>query len=240
MNWYYANEGQQVGPITQEEFDRLVSTGTVLPHTLVWHDGLESWREYGRLAAGLEGTFCSFCGREYAPDDMIRYGDLFICAQCKPAFVQRLKEGLRLPGQVEYGGFWIRFCAKFIDGLVLWAVQMVFYIPFMLIFAGASGPGPDTGSIIAIVMLYVVQFAFAFAYPTFFVGRYQATLGKMACGLKVVMDDGERISYLRAFARSAAEILSALIFYIGYIMAGFDEEKRALHDRICSTRVVRK
>ena len=52
--------------------------------------------------------------------------------------------------------------------------------------------------------------------------------------------DGGRVTYLRAFARSAAEILSVLILYVGYIMAGFDEEKRALHDRICSTRVVRK
>jgi uncharacterized RDD family membrane protein YckC len=238
MNWYYANEGQQLGPITQLEFDRLVSGGTIQPHTLVWHDGLASWREYGRLTAGLEGAFCSFCGREYAPDDMIKYGDAFVCAQCKPIFAQRLKEGLPLPGQVEYGGFWIRFGAKFIDGLILWVVQMVFYFPFM--FFMASNEPSETGSIVALIMLYGIQFLFAFAYPTFFIGRYQATLGKMACGLKVVMDDGGRVTYLRAFARSAAEILSALILYIGYFMAGFDEEKRTLHDRICSTRVVRK
>ena len=40
--------------------------------------------------------------------------------------------------------------------------------------------------------------------------------------------------------RSRAKILSGLICLAGYIMAGFDEEKRALHDRICNTRVVFK
>jgi hypothetical protein len=34
--------------------------------------------------------------------------------------------------------------------------------------------------------------------------------------------------------------LSFLTLYIGFIMAAFDIEKRALHDRICSTRVIRK
>jgi hypothetical protein len=34
-------------------------------------------------------------------------------------------------------------------------------------------------------------------------------------------------------------MLSAFTLTIGYIMAGIDEQKRALHDRICNTRVVR-
>jgi uncharacterized RDD family membrane protein YckC len=35
-------------------------------------------------------------------------------------------------------------------------------------------------------------------------------------------------------------IVSGIILLIGYIMAGFDEEKRALHDRVCDTRVIYK
>jgi uncharacterized RDD family membrane protein YckC len=62
----------------------------------------------------------------------------------------------------------------------------------------------------------------------------------MACQLRVVMPDGGQVSYLRALGRNFAELISAVILGIGYIMAGFDDEKRALHDRICSTRVVRK
>jgi uncharacterized RDD family membrane protein YckC len=40
--------------------------------------------------------------------------------------------------------------------------------------------------------------------------------------------------------RYFSEMLSGMIMMIGYIMAGFDDEKRALHDRICNTRVVFK
>ena len=46
--------------------------------------------------------------------------------------------------------------------------------------------------------------------------------------------------YARALGRYFAKILSAAICGIGYIMAAFDEEKRALHDRICNTRVITK
>ena len=61
----------------------------------------------------------------------------------------------------------------------------------------------------------------------------------MALGLKVVTPEGLPISYGRAFGRSAAEILSRLICFIGYIIAGFDQQKRALHDHIASTRVIK-
>ena len=78
------------------------------------------------------------------------------------------------------------------------------------------------------------------AYDTWFIGKYGATPGKMACKLKIVVEDGSRVSYLRAFGRHFAKYLSAMILLIGYIMAAFDDQRRTLHDRICETRVVRK
>ncbi|MDK1020647.1 MAG: RDD family protein [Candidatus Hydrogenedentes bacterium] len=55
---------------------------------------------------------------------------------------------------------------------------------------------------------------------------------------KVVRPTGEGIGYLRTFGRPCAVVLSAIILLIGYIIAAFDEEKRALHHRICDTRAV--
>jgi uncharacterized RDD family membrane protein YckC len=75
-------------------------------------------------------------------------------------------------------------------------------------------------------------------YETVLIGKYGATLGKMACKIKVVTAEGGRVSYLLAFGRYFAKILSAMILMIGYLMAAFDDEKRALHDRICNTRVI--
>ena len=92
----------------------------------------------------------------------------------------------------------------------------------------------------AIKRLILVNFLYlvlSIAYTTYFLGEYSATPGKMACGLKVVRPDGEKISYGRAFGRFFAEFLSSIISGIGYLMVAFDGEKRALHDRICDTRV---
>src|SRR5207237_3864453 len=82
-------------------------------------------------------------------------------------------------------------------------------------------------------------FLLRLAYSTFLVGKYGATLGKMACGLRVVTPTGGKVSYGVACGRFFAEILSGLLLCIGYIMVAFDEEKRGLHDRICNTRVIR-
>jgi uncharacterized RDD family membrane protein YckC len=69
--------------------------------------------------------------------------------------------------------------------------------------------------------------------------RYRgATLGKLALGLRVVRSDGESLGWGVSIGRYFMNIVSAIILAIGYIMAGFDPEKRALHDRVCDTRVI--
>jgi uncharacterized RDD family membrane protein YckC len=67
----------------------------------------------------------------------------------------------------------------------------------------------------------------------------QATLGKMALGLKVTDMEGKRISFGQATGRYFAKILSGLILCIGYLMAAFTEKKQALHDIIVGTLVVK-
>jgi uncharacterized RDD family membrane protein YckC len=67
----------------------------------------------------------------------------------------------------------------------------------------------------------------------------QATIGKRWAGIKVIDANGERLSFLRATARYAAKYLSALPFFLGFIMALFSSRGLALHDRLTDTRVVR-
>ena len=106
----------------------------------------------------------------------------------------------------------------------------------------------DTGKAVrgALVLFIAVQLIVMFlqisigaVYTTWLLGRYGATVGKMACRLKVVTADGNKISYLRALGRHFAEWISGMILLVGYIMAAFDGQKRALHDHICNTRVIR-
>ena len=167
---------------------------------------------------------------EFSDEELIRIGDVRVCAGCKPIIVQRLREGVTLAGEMVYAGFWIRFGAKIIDGIILSAIGFVL---------GLVGALITSHAVVNTIFQNTLSFAFSIAYGTYFLGKYRATPGKMACGLKVVRSDGEQISYARACGRSFAEILSSIILCIGYIIAAFDEEKRALHDRICDTRVIK-
>jgi len=186
---------------------------------------------------------CHECGKEFNNEELVQIENILVCAECKPILIQKIMEGQSERGFYAYGGFWIRFLAKFIDGLLLicinfplnflWkALVLNLYIgeatelPAIFLVAGSQ---MFFGTIIGIV------------YSVYFVTTRGATLGKMACGLKIINADGtEKISFGKAVGRYFAEMLSALICYVGYIMVAFDDEKRGLHDRICDTRVVKK
>lgn len=187
---------------------------------------------------------CSQCGRSFPKDQVLEFEGQVICGACKPMFIQRMREGVGISKALAYAGFWIRFVAKLIDGIILAVVQWIILIPMSLMTGASTAPTPGEMPSSGFFMLVGVQQFIAVlipaCYTTFFIGKFRATPGKMACRLQVVMPDGDRVSYLRALGRNFAEWISAFILLIGYIMAGFDSEKRALHDRICSTRVVKK
>lgn len=248
MQWYYAGKDGQVGPVSEEEFQSLVKNGTITPRTLVWNSTMTDWQEYGGTGGGSTGSadssggqtwYCSECGKAFPQDEMIRFGNSWVCALCKPVFIQKIKEGVTT-SRMEYGGFWIRFGAFFIDGMITGAVNLILSIPFYILMAVSANSNASSEVFIYTILNYLVSFGVGVTYETFFLGKFAATPGKMACGLKVVSPEGGKITYLRAFARYFAKMLSGIILYIGFIIAAFDDEKRALHDRICDTRVIRK
>lgn len=254
MQWYYVEGDRKVGPVHEDDLRKLVAEGKVGATTLVWREGMSAWAElrtafpdyasaHSGPGAAAAGVTCSQCGRQFPPGDMIQLGGTWVCAACKPIFVQRLKEGAPLPGVARYAGFWIRFAAKIVDGLIL-AVPNFIVIALTGLLTGALAKTaglPDTAAaIIAIVVNWTFQLFLPVAYNTFFVGKFAATPGKMACGLQVALPDGGKVSYARAFGRCFAEWVSGFTLGIGYVIAAFDREKRALHDHICGTRVVKK
>jgi uncharacterized RDD family membrane protein YckC len=250
MDWYYAEAGNKVGPLSEEELASRVARGIVTRTTLVWHDGAEDWALLQDVKPGMTreevrrpvtpgapaARDCHNCGKSFPADEVIHIHNQWICASCKPSYFQRIKEGVDAVGDYRFGGFWVRSAAKSIDGLVLGALSLALMIPMFLM--NASGADPE--SLMALnAGLTLIQYPIAIAYTVFFLGRYAATPGKMALGLKVIRPEGEKLTYLRALGRYGGELVSALTFGIGYIMAAFDDEKRALHDRICDTRVIR-
>ncbi len=265
MEWFYVDRGQQTGPVSQTEFERLVSGGTIGAETLVWRQGMSQWQAYAAVAgesaaggvpaaggpppgaspeAAPGAAVCSECGRVLPGDEVVSIAGRRVCAACKPASLQRVREG-SVRAALSYGGFWIRFGARVIDGIILWIVNAAIAVPIMgsLVLTGRGDkPAPEFSMAIlkAQLILIFVQLAVAATYEAVFVGRFAATPGKMACRLKVVRADGGRVSYPRAVGRYGGTFISAIILCIGYVMAAFDVEKRALHDRICDTRVIKK
>lgn len=250
MDWYYQEGGAQVGPLTDGEFEQSVKQGKVRAETLVWNESLKGWQPYqtltgSRSAEALPQAMqrCANCMREFPQQDMIRYQNSWVCASCKPIFFQKLKEGGAVPGLVDFAGFWPRAGAKIIDQVIVSAVNMIFM--FLFIFGSFmstnSGGEPSPLQIAMILLGYALVFVFSLGYSVWFLARYGATPGKMALGLKVVTPEGGSITLGKAFARFFAELLSGMVCYIGYIMVAFDkEERKALHDILCNTRVIRK
>ena len=141
---------------------------------------------------------------------------------------------LSSPELWDHAGFWVRLAALVIDGIILYILRTI--ISFSILATA------DPNSLLFSVWLSVIvnSLVVLLYYILLESGKNQATLGKMALGIRVVDQRGERITVLRAIARYFARILSTLTLLIGYFMAGFTQNKQALHDLICSTYVIRR
>lgn len=56
MDWYYAEAGQQRGPVNDTEFQGLIRAGTIKADTLVWREGMVNWQPYRDVAPGAGGV----------------------------------------------------------------------------------------------------------------------------------------------------------------------------------------
>lgn len=250
--WYYAAGDEQVGPVEEAAFFDLVSQGVVGSNTLVWREGMSDWAAYGTvqqtMAVGAVGDGgmvpCAECGNYFPPEETVNFDGRAVCAGCKDLYFQRLREGHAPANDLVYASVLVRFFALLLDGLILGFGMGILVVGMMLI-AGLSGLDGGQSSDAEAVFVFSLGMGFVglflggtIFYFTWFVGKYGATPGKMVLGIKIVRADGGPVSYLRAFARMWALELSRMIFYIGFIIAFFDDQKRALHDHICDTRVI--
>jgi uncharacterized RDD family membrane protein YckC len=196
------------------------------------------------VSTAVAEAVCSQCGKIFPSQNLITLGNASVCATCKPIYVQKLLEGV--PGshlaQMDYAGFWIRLLAKFLDGLILGLGAGLVIGVFAAILLPAVAKNKTNNEVYVVILVgvvLVVVLALVF-YQIWCLPKYGGTPGKRILGLKVVTAEGGSISWGRAFGRFFAEILNNLIpFYIGYIIAGFDSQKRTVHDHIAGTRVVK-
>jgi uncharacterized RDD family membrane protein YckC len=151
-----------------------------------------------------------------------------------------------VPPVAPYAGFWRRFVAVVIDGLIL--TFFMFPINLMLrvpIFGILNQDEPSFDDILTLMRVSMASVAIGtlinWIYSaTLESSKLQATLGKMALNIKVTDLEGRRISFARATGRFFGKLLSKLILFIGYLVQPFTARRQALHDMLAGTLVVRR
>lgn len=149
-----------------------------------------------------------------------------------------------------YGGFWIRFLAIFIDGIILSVVAtplaLLFIMPGMnrMMNDMQAGAEPSPKMIMSMLSGFAIYTCLAWAgqwlYEAILTSSsWQGTIGKRILRLKVTDETGNRIGFGRATGRFFGKFLSTLILDIGFIMAAFTDRKRALHDMLAGTLVMK-
>jgi uncharacterized RDD family membrane protein YckC len=202
---------------------------------------LAPWRE---MRTEENYMFCPACGQEAAESDSF-------CQYCGQPLKRTAPEpgadeiGMRRRAATSYAGFWLRAVALLIDTILVYIVvvgaeAVVGYI---------SGQNLGLRSAISRRTPFGPGFALRLSISTvihwlYWAGLessiFQATLGKMALGLKVTDLNGDPISFARATGRYFAKFISAIILGIGFMMAGWTARKQALHDIMAGTLVVKK
>jgi uncharacterized RDD family membrane protein YckC len=136
-------------------------------------------------------------------------------------------------------GFWIRFLATLIDGILTsilaWIIATLIgdqtYFRSFDIFSSEYGMTSTSDSIANLI--YTIIFIIIFT-----ASRYKGSPGKLVCRIEVLNTDMTQISFWKSVGRVFAYLLSTITLFIGFMMAGWNREKKALHDMVCNTRVV--
>ncbi len=153
----------------------------------------------------------------------------------------------------KFAGFWWRFLAIIIDGIIVGVAQWIIIIPLLGIvgFGAAKAASGDltgteaAGMVGAMVGAAMLTWLFTIVASWLYFAlmessKFQGTIGKLALGIIVTDMEGNKISFGKATGRYFGKIISAIILYVGFMMAGFTEKKQGLHDILAGTLVWKK
>jgi uncharacterized RDD family membrane protein YckC len=242
-----------MGPFTRQQVADKLQRGEITLASLAHAEGFQQWTPLRDVLARVDLATLPVAmppGMPPAPVSMP--------PAAAPAYSYAVT--MAPPVGLRYAGFWERFVALILDGLILTAACILLEVVFVvigLIFGGVSGAfasnsGSQSGDNSAagvglglmVVFLYIVFIIVAIGGQWLYFaklesGPTQATIGKRVMGIKVTDMTGQRISFGRATGRFFGKLISGMTFYIGYIMAAFTDRKQTLHDLIASTLVVK-
>ncbi len=201
-------------------------------------------------ASGPAHRFCAVCGAalpgnpRFCPSCGTEVGSVAAGAPLAP------RGSVAVAGTVyELSGWWRRFFAVFIDGIVISfafaALAITVLVPvlgaFTPIFEGEAldadwdaAAAALQGAVAWFLPLTLVSAALGLAFEV-----YGWSFGKAALGIRVVRGDGHRPGLVHGAARSVGKSVSGAILFIGYLWAAWDPKRQAWHDKFADTYVVR-
>ncbi len=110
MDWFYEINGQQLGPVSEEEIRRLVSAGQLNSQSLVWNATLPDWMPLASTALSalvistaiptqdLQLACCVECGKSSPIQEMVTMTGYLVCAGCKDRALDKVRQALPLGG----------------------------------------------------------------------------------------------------------------------------------------------
>ena len=136
---------------------------------------------------------------------------------------------------VETSGAVRRLVAAFVDHVILFSVDAaVVYFTFQI-----AGVPFESWRDVPVLPLALFLTLLKLAYFSVFTTLGGQTVGKMAAGIRVVTDDNRDVDPALAVRRTLAAVASFATAGIGFAPALVGGDRRALHDRVARTRVVR-
>ena len=234
MEVWIGRQGERHGPYQEEQVREWLGNGQLSRDDLGWYDGLADWQPLSVLFADALAKAPS----PFAPT-----------ASTAPA-----PSSFSAPTRtISYAGFWKRVLAYLIDAFVLYFPFALLEIPFGMRAAYDTlngkvlAAGTDMqAALTAYQHFYVEQWPYFLT--TLVVGwlyfaacessAWQASVGKLALGMRVTDLNGARISFARALGRYGGKLISAFIFCIGFLLVAFTQRKQGLHDMLASTLVL--
>ena len=239
MEIWIGRDGERHGPYKEDDVRQWLRSGQVSSRDLAWYEGLADWQPLSVLFPD-EATA--------TPPAPPPAGDNPYAAPSAPLLPQMTMAALE-----DHAGFWKRVGAYILDAIILYIPQLIIQKAFGVDAAQEQlkQAAANAGGNMQLVLAAQEHF-YAAMWPAMLLSivigwlyfaicessAWQATLGKMALGIRVTDLEGRRISFPRALGRYPAKFLSGLILGIGFLMVAWTQRKQGLHDMIVGTLVL--
>lgn len=142
--------------------------------------------------------------------------------------------------QFRLAGLGSRAAAMIMDQLLLGIVNAVLILLF--IFVGKSSllysiGDPDLYAALILLLLFIIRWGYFFVGEYFFGGK---TVGKKLIGIRVIQENGHRITFLSSLIRNLLRIVDSLPtgYFLGMMMVFLHSKHKRLGDLVAGTIVV--